>query len=134
MCQAVQQTFPHLLGVLFHPETALRIEASISLSRLVVMKKQDQEGLVTGLRLHSDAGIGGTGLWLESLFSSCFASCPWEAAAGDLAGGWAAKEGRKSTGEDSSLLDQTSHSTLNVHGRTDAEAEAPILRPPDAKS
>lgn len=62
MCQAVQRTFPHLLGVLFHPETALRIEGSISLPRLVAMKKQDQEGLVTGLRLHSEAGIGGVGL------------------------------------------------------------------------
>ena len=29
MCQGAQQTFPHLLGVLFHPETALRIEVSI---------------------------------------------------------------------------------------------------------
>lgn len=30
MCQGAQQTFPHLLGVLFQPETALRIGGSIS--------------------------------------------------------------------------------------------------------
>lgn len=65
MCQGAQQTFPHLLGVLFHPETALRTEASIPPPRTPTCgdeETEDQRGLVTGLRLHSEAGIAGAGL------------------------------------------------------------------------
>ena len=64
-------------------------------------ESEDQRGLVTGLRLHSEAGIAGAGLRLESLCSFRFASCPSEEVAGGLAGGWGVKEGRKSPGDDS---------------------------------
>ena len=102
MCQGAQQTFPHLLGVLFQPETALRIEGSISPTPPCGDEEtEDQKGIITGLRLHSEAGVAGAGLSGVSLCAFSFASCPLEAVAGGLAGGWGRKEGRKSAGEDS---------------------------------